>query len=98
MTPSNGEFLLTRPLNYVNSGGVLEGTLLTGTRIRVSSYSATGNSFPYMIQVWQVLKPGQTDWEALIPGLYGFVDLDFESGTLPNDRTLITDYYSEEIA
>lgn len=65
----------------------------TGCQIQLSAYSVTGQSYPYLIQVWNVLKVGSTEWEPLIDGApYGYLDLDIAGGVLPKDRALITAY------
>jgi peptidoglycan hydrolase-like protein with peptidoglycan-binding domain len=90
-------YMLTRPLNYYDTGAVLRGTLPSGSKIQIGSgglqdINPSGQSRPDFIKIaYKQLSGGAT--EPLIPGSdYGFVEMDFENGVMPSDRTLITTY------
>ena len=93
--PDYGSFILTQPLQYVDSNGnppLNNVPLPIGTTIQIMFEAAMGASFSWMVEVHQIKQPGSSNWEYLFPSspYYGFVDLDFEHGVLPSDRTLIS--------
>jgi peptidoglycan hydrolase-like protein with peptidoglycan-binding domain len=94
--PTSGDYLLTRPVKYVSVDDPdTVKTLPAGCMVRIDHTFVTGKSYPQMLQVYLKKEPGQDDWEPLVEGSYGFVDLDFEHGVLPSQRTWITEYIEE---
>ncbi|MEV2909347.1 hypothetical protein ABNF65_12040 [Paenibacillus larvae] len=63
---------------------------LPGTKIEILASSSTGRYYPHWIQCTAKMLPGSNKWESLIPGeAHGFVDLGFEMGVMPHNRSLI---------
>lgn len=94
--PYKHQFILTKNLNYFDGAGAPGpengGVLLTDTIIEVSPYAVSGQTNPDYIQVHNYIPVGSTSLEGLIPGQsYGFVQLDFETGVLPSDRTPVSE-------
>lgn len=84
-------FLTTATTKYYNTAGIFQGTLPAGTKIELQSETVTGKSFPHLTICTAVMKPNTDAWAYLIPGeSYGFVDLSFEVGSMPNNMNFIT--------
>ena len=84
-------FLVTSALKCYNQDSDYYSDLLPGTKIEILASSSTGESYPHWIQCTAKMIPGSNTWESLIPGEpYGFVDLGFEMGVMPHNRSLIT--------
>ncbi|MEV2282891.1 glycoside hydrolase domain-containing protein [Paenibacillus larvae] len=84
-------FLVTSALKCYNQDSDYYSDLLPGTKIEILESSSTGESYPHWIQCTAKMIPGSNTWESLIPGEpYGFVDLGFEMGVMPHNRSLIT--------
>ena len=85
--------ILTKPVKAYTSGGTLYDVLPAGTKVELPCDSVTGRSYPYMIRCTAIMRPKSEEWEYLIPGAsYGFLDLDFEHGVMPDDRNMIMGY------
>ncbi|MDR3316086.1 MAG: DUF1906 domain-containing protein [Coriobacteriales bacterium] len=95
--PALGNFLATKALQYKLTYSVwMENEIPENTRVIIGQYAATGASFPHMVSSSQCKKPGDAAFGSYALGVpYVFLDLDFESGVLPEDRTLITDYVND---
>ncbi|MCY9746598.1 glycoside hydrolase domain-containing protein, partial [Paenibacillus larvae] len=84
-------FLITSTLKCYNQDSDYYSDLLPGTKIEILASSSTGESYPHWIQCTAKMIPGSNTWESLIPGEpYGFVNLGFEMGVMPHNRSLIT--------
>lgn len=84
--------IVTTSTSYYTSGGKkVDDTLAPGTRVEIQAGTGTGRSYPYLTICTAKMLPGIDTWIDLIPGSsYGFIDLGFEHGVMPNDRNLIT--------
>jgi peptidoglycan hydrolase-like protein with peptidoglycan-binding domain len=89
-TPASESFLVTRPLDYISYTGDWS-VLPPGARVIIDSGSSTGQEYPFLIFAPYVKDEGTSSWVSF----NAFVNLDFENGVLPNDRTLITEYVGD---
>jgi len=84
-------FLVTSTLKCYTKNSIRADDLLPGTKIEIFASTSTGKNYPHWIQSTAKMLPGSNTWENLIPGEpYGFVDLGFEMGVMPHNRSLIT--------
>lgn len=89
-------FLVTSTLKCYKKNADWYEDLLPGTKIEIIASAATGTYYPHWVQCIAKMLPGSNKWEKLIPGEdHGFVDLGFEIGVMPYDRSLITGEYKE---
>ena len=79
-------FTVKKAVTYRNSAGTSQGTLAVGTKL-ATAQSTTGQSYGgYM--VFSKKKVGTGNWQDLVSGGYGFVDLGLSQGSEPATRAI----------
>ena len=88
-------YLVTRTLSCLNAGGenmpnIVEGTILGIPIDPTRTVASAGISYPYTICAQTQMVPGSNTWTYIDTESYGFVfvDLDYENGVLPYNRSL----------
>ncbi|AHD07104.1 hypothetical protein ABNB59_11260 [Paenibacillus larvae] len=84
-------FLVTSTLKCYKENFERAPDLLPGTKIEILASSTTGKHYAHLVLCTAKMLPGSSKWEHLIKGeKHGFVDLGFEIGVMPHNRSLVT--------
>lgn len=91
LSANANEFVLDGNLKCYNKQCNYVDTLVSGSRIKVSSGALTNAIYPNLLEIIEFKKPNGS-WV----DFNGYIDLGFEQGVLPKDRVLISDETKEK--
>lgn len=90
------EYILTSKLKSYSKNGSFINMLPVGTKIRFPQNAYTNGIYANRIQVTEKMLPDSSTWSKVdTNNSYGYIDMGFEIGVSPKDRSLITESTSE---